>query len=109
MTQARLDVQKNGKPMDILHPKRVVVDNFESLPTSQVAIRSTPKEDLYVLLAAWDDQVATFLIFVNPLVIWLWIGGIVFLMGTMIAVWPEGQPVRVTASQRVPGAAPSEA
>ena len=109
VTQARLDVRKGGKPLDVVHPKRVVVDNFESLPTSQVAIRSTPKEDLYVLLAAWDDQVATFLIFVNPLVIWLWIGGIVFLLGTMIAVWPERQPVRALAPEPAPGSAPSEA
>jgi cytochrome c-type biogenesis protein CcmF len=109
VTQARLDVQKGGKPWDILHPKRVVVDNFESQPTSQVAIRSSPKEDLYVLLAAWDDQVATFLIFVNPLVIWLWVGGSIFVMGTMIAVWPEGHPVRVAVPQRAPGVAPSEA
>ena len=109
VTQARLDVQKGGKPWDILHPKRVVVDNFESQPTSQVAIRSSPKEDLYVLLAAWDDQVATFLIFVNPLVIWLWVGGSIFVMGAMIAVWPEGHPIRVAVPQRAPGVAPSEA
>ncbi len=109
VTQARLDVAKDGKPLDVVHPKRVVVDNFESQPTSQVAIRTTAKEDLYVLLAAWDDQVATFLIFVNPLVIWLWIGGGVFLLGTMIAVWPERELVRAVASQPAPGSVPSEA
>ena len=101
VTEATLVVEKNGKPWDVIHPRRVVYDGQENLPVSQIAIRSTPKEDLYVLLAAWDDEVATFLMFVNPLIMWMWVGGVVFLIGTFVAVWPERSPARAPAAAPV--------
>lgn len=106
--EAELDIFKGGKKIGVAHPRRQTIDNQESQPTSRIAIRSTPKEDLYVLLAAWDDKVATFTIFVNPLVMWLWIGGGVFLLGTVIAVWPERQVARAAAREPA-GAAVSKA
>ena len=109
VSEARLDVSRDGKPVAVSRPKRVVYDNFESQPTSKIAIRSTFKEDLYVLLAAWDDQVATFVIFVNPMVMWLWIGGGVFLFGTLVAAWPQAQPARAPAVRHVGGMVPSGA
>lgn len=108
ITEATLVVEKDGKFWDVIHPRRVFYDGQESQPVSQIAIRSGPKEDLYVLLAAWDDDIATFLIFVNPLVLWMWVGGVVFLIGTVIAVWPQSQPVRVKATVPVPGGLPSK-
>ncbi|MSQ25648.1 MAG: heme lyase CcmF/NrfE family subunit [Dehalococcoidia bacterium] len=89
VTEAMLAVQHDGKALTTARPKRVIVNNFESQPTSQIAIHSNLQEDLYVLLATFDENVATFTIFVNPMVIWLWIGGGVFLFGTLVAVWPE--------------------
>ena len=106
--EAELDIFKNGKKIGVARPKRQTIDNQESQPTSRISIRSTPKEDLYVLLAAWDDTVATFTIFVNPLVMWLWIGGGVFLFGTVIAIWPDRQPARALATSTA-GAALSKA
>ena len=88
VTEATLTVFKDGEFWDEVHPRRVVYDGQESQPTTQIAIRTTMKEDLYVLLAAWDSQAATFLMFVNPLVMWLWVGGVVFLIGTAVALWP---------------------
>jgi cytochrome c-type biogenesis protein CcmF len=39
-------------------------------------------------------------IYLNPLVNWLWFGGIIFILGTLVAAWPEKDPeneaVRVT-------------
>ena len=37
-------------------------------------------------------QGATFKIYHNPLVNWLWIGGIVLLFGTLVAAWPDREP-----------------
>ena len=107
VTEAVLAVQHDGKPLGSVLPKRVVVDNFESLPTSRIAIRSNLREDLYVLLATFDENVATFTIFVNPMVIWLWIGGGVFLFGALVAMWPEGQPQRALAPAPVRNAVPA--
>jgi cytochrome c-type biogenesis protein CcmF len=42
-----------------------------------------------VVLAGLDaDGLAAFQVLINPLVIWLWIGGVVLLAGTLIAAWP---------------------
>ncbi len=46
----------------------------------------------YVLLVDWQpisDQSATFKVYHNPLVNWLWLGGLVFILGTLIAAWPD--------------------
>ena len=57
------------------------------------AVSRPLKEDLYIILAGWDaDGTATFKVLVNPLVIWMWIGGVVLLIGGIIAFWPETRP-----------------
>ena len=58
-------------------------------PATEVAFRSTLKEDLYVILGnLGDNETATFQVYVNPLVAWLWIGGIVLALGTLVCVLP---------------------
>jgi len=57
---------------------------------TDVAIRSTLREDLYVALGAFDPatKAATFQVYVNPLVAWLWIGGVVLVVGTGLSIYP---------------------
>ncbi|MCL4464564.1 MAG: heme lyase CcmF/NrfE family subunit [Chloroflexi bacterium] len=102
---ASVDVVKDGKVVDTLSPAKLFHPNYEN-PVSEVAIRTTPQEDLYVILAGWADDYssATFKAYVNPLIVWLWIGGVVLLLGTAIAVWPDRREVRqsVSARQTVP-------
>jgi cytochrome c-type biogenesis protein CcmF len=52
-------------------------------------VYSTPGMDFYVLLVGWDDNgtSATFKIYVNPLINWVWMGGMVMILGTLIAAW----------------------
>jgi cytochrome c-type biogenesis protein CcmF len=68
--------------------------------------RSTMRDDIYVLLVNWEPASATgatFKVYVNPLVNWLWLGSLLFLAGIIIAAWPEQdpQPVTVRASSHV--------
>ncbi len=68
---------------------------------TEVAIRSTLLEDLYVILIGWDeDDTAAFKVLVNPLVNWIWIGGGVLLLGGLIALWPERQELPAPASDK---------
>ncbi len=60
-----------------------------SQPVAEIAIRSTWREDLYIVPTMLsEDGETTFRVFVNPLVMWIWIGGGVFILGTVIALWP---------------------
>jgi cytochrome c-type biogenesis protein CcmF len=59
-------------------------------PTTEVAIRTSLREDLYLALAGVnEDGSVTFKVFVNPLVQWIWIGGGIFALGTFIVMWPD--------------------
>jgi cytochrome c-type biogenesis protein CcmF len=45
-----------------------------------------------------DDASATFRVIVNPLVTWMWIGGLIALAGALIAIWPARRGRRVPAA-----------
>ncbi|MGQ0609059.1 MAG: heme lyase CcmF/NrfE family subunit [Chloroflexota bacterium] len=86
-------------------------------PNSQAAIatpavRTSLAEDLYVTLLASDQEsgTVTLHLFVNPLVVWIWIGGAVVGFGAMFAIWPErrGRPVTVERALRAPATASVE-
>jgi cytochrome c-type biogenesis protein CcmF len=72
-------------------------------------VRSTLEEDFYVLLVGWEpigQDGATFKIFHNPLVNFVWWGGAVFILGTLVAAWPDREPEparrRVAHAQALP-------
>jgi len=55
-------------------------------------VYSTLEGDLYVLLIDWKpvgQQQATFKVYLNPLINWIWIGGFLFILGTLVATWPD--------------------
>ena len=83
----------SGRKLATMTPAKTFHENYDQGVT-EVAIRSTLKEDLYVILAGWEGDVAAFNVFVNPLVNWMWIGGGVLLLGTVIAVWPDPRDKR---------------
>ena len=93
---ATLLLEQDGKKLGYLRPEKNFYHNLDRLteeppmPNSEVAIRSTLKEDLYVIFAALnDDNSAAIKVLINPLVIWLWIGGFIMGIGTIIAMWPD--------------------
>jgi cytochrome c-type biogenesis protein CcmF len=91
MTTAYLAVYAGGKEIDGLYPARWAYRRHEQEPTTEVAIRRTPAEDLYAVLGGFDlaDQSATLQLVVNPLVNWIWVGFGVLAIGTGIALLPE--------------------
>ena len=46
---------------------------------------------------------AVFRFTINPLVWWVWFGGVVLVLGGLIVLWPGGGPVAVRGSARVQG------
>jgi cytochrome c-type biogenesis protein CcmF len=87
--QAVLDVYRNGRKVATVQPERNLHSNVSGAVT-EVALRSNLKEDLYVVLASLEaDGLAAFQVLVNRMVVWLWIGGAVLIVGTLIAAWPS--------------------
>jgi cytochrome c-type biogenesis protein CcmF len=104
--RAVLDVYENGEYLGQLAPR---IDYYYDSQQNMTipGQRSTLRDDLYVLLVDWEPTSAagaTFKIFVNPLVNWLWLGSFLFLAGVVIAAWPEKESERVPvpARARVP-------
>ena len=75
----------------------------EQQPIAQVGIRSTPWEDLYMILGGVDPDgsAATLKILVNPMVMWIWIGGIIITFGALITMIP-GRPAKTVAETSAP-------
>ena len=82
---------ENGKQLGSVMPQRNLYDKTPDMPTSEVGLRMTPTEDVYVVLNGWSDQgeSATFTIYINPLTMWMWVGGIVIVLGVLLAIWPH--------------------
>lgn len=94
VARAVVDVSKGDQPLGELHPRR---DYYyqQQQPMTIPGVRSTMEDDLYVLLVDWQPisaDGATFKIYHNPLVNWLWLGGLVFIVGTLVAAWPDKDP-----------------
>jgi cytochrome c-type biogenesis protein CcmF len=109
---ASVEVKKDGKPAGLMAPEKRSYRQREEV-TSEVGIRRVWNEDLYLILAGVDNAdgflagqnpnpVATFKVLVNPLVPWIWLGGFIMAMGTLVALWPAAEPVRATAKARQP-------
>lgn len=100
---AVVDVYVNGQKIDTLYPEKRFYKR-QNQPTTEVAIRPTLREDLYVVLGSYDapSQLATFQVFVNPLLSWIWIGGLVLVLGTCITIAPNPAERCALALARVP-------
>jgi cytochrome c-type biogenesis protein CcmF len=104
---ATVEVKKNGQPLGLMTPERRAYKQREEV-TSEVGIRRAWNEDLYLILAGVDradefmrganpQPVVTFKVLVNPLVPWIWLGGFIMALGTLVALWPAAEGVRATA------------
>lgn len=89
-----LDLFKDGTIVRRLQPEKRFYKASEQ-PTSEVSIYSTLLEDLYIVFASASDDKskAVIQVYLNPLVSWVWIGGLVIIFGTLILLMPE-RPIR---------------
>ena len=60
-------------------------------PHSELDIYSTIQKDIYSIFSAYDAQknIGYFKIMINPLVNWVWIGGVLMVIGSLFAFWPS--------------------
>ncbi len=95
---ALMSVERNGKSIGFMSTERRFYPS-QGMTTTEVGIRSTPFEDLYLILGDVKDfegvvandpgaQQIVAEVQVNPLVGWIWYGGLILTIGSLIALWP---------------------
>jgi cytochrome c-type biogenesis protein CcmF len=110
VARAVVSVYRDGRRVAEIYPRRDYYYASQQ-PMTIPGVRSTLEDDFYVLLVGWEpisQEGATFKVYHNPLVNFVWLGGLVFVLGTLIAAWPtrESGPARRRAPPR---AAPARA
>jgi cytochrome c-type biogenesis protein CcmF len=87
--EADATLSKGGQVIRQMQPRR---DFFviQEQPVTVPAVYTTAGTDVYILLLGWGDdgQSATFKIYINSLINWVWVGGLFMMLGTTIAAWP---------------------
>ncbi len=96
---ARMAVSNAGHDQGELRAAKVI-HLASQQPISLVGIRSTPRDDLYVMLTGAAGGKAWLQVMLNPLVLWIWVGAGIVTFGTLVAVLPELRRRRPAALTR---------
>jgi cytochrome c-type biogenesis protein CcmF len=105
MVTSTMTVLRDGQELTKMYPARWAYRKHEDNPTTEVAIRHSFADDLYIAMPTYNaaEQIANVRVTVNPLVNWLWFGFAVIAIGTGIALLPEA--AFAFAVSRVPAGA----
>jgi cytochrome c-type biogenesis protein CcmF len=104
VTAASVRVSRDGRDLGIMTSEKrqhFTVENGQEVasfePSTEVAIRSDLREDLYIVFAGAVDgtEEAVYRFTINPLVWWVWYGGVLLAIGGLITMWP-GEPPGTT-------------
>jgi cytochrome c-type biogenesis protein CcmF len=109
--RAVVSVYRGGQLVSELHPRRDYYYAAQQ-PMTIPGVRSSLQDDFYVILVGWEQiasQGATFKIYLNPLINFVWMGGFVFIFGTLVAAWPDPEPEPMRRRARVSQSALAEA
>ena len=89
-----------GEEVTKLYPAKWYFRKHEDQPTTEVAIRRSFAEDIYLVMAGYEmqEQTASLEFHINPLVNWIWVGFGVMAIGTLVALLPEAAFSLGTAS-----------
>jgi cytochrome c-type biogenesis protein CcmF len=97
--EAQVAVARGENQIGVMRPQRNL-HLAQGQWQSEVAIRTNPIEDLYVVVTGFDtDESAVIRSFVNPLTWWIWVGAAVML-GGMLIIMSGRAPVTVTSPKR---------
>ncbi len=95
VARAVVSVYRGGRYLGELYPRRDFY-YLSQQPMTIPGVHSSIQDDFYVLLVGWESiaqEGATFKVYRNPLVNFVWMGGFVFILGTLVAAWPDKDPV----------------
>ena len=97
--EGAFQVSQNGRALGRLSPTLKFFPTQDA-PIGRAVFRSTLKEDLYLILSGFSDvgrNQATLKVLIRPLVMWIWLGGLVIALGTLMTILPLGRAARTEA------------
>ncbi|HEV8249776.1 MAG TPA: cytochrome c-type biogenesis CcmF C-terminal domain-containing protein [Gaiellaceae bacterium] len=109
--RAVLAVSRGGRDLGTVRAGKNLYP-VEQQASNEVAIRSDPLtgEDLFVIADEIDaDGTVYFKVFVKPLVNLVWLAGLVFIVGAVVAMWPDSREARRLATRTARPPAPARA
>jgi cytochrome c-type biogenesis protein CcmF len=91
MITGHTTVFRDGNELAKMYPAKWFFRKHEDQPTTEVAIRRSVSDDIYLVMPAFnlEEQSASMEIVINPLVNWLWVGFGIMALGTGIALLPD--------------------
>lgn len=91
VVQARLQVKSGRSQFELAPAKWAYRGHEDEPPRTIVATHNGLFEDLYVILNGVDgaESVAGLKLIINPLVLWVWLGFVLLMLGTAIAFLPD--------------------
>ena len=100
---ALLDVYKGTKKITQLAPEHRFYHASQT-PSTIVALHSTALSDLYVIFQGRnpDTNKPNIKVFLNPLIVWIWIGVLIVIAGTLFALVPSAMARRKESIATVP-------
>jgi len=100
--KAIIDVTKDGEPVTTLYPENRMFTATQQ-PQHVPSVHSLLRGDLYVVFEGKNPETGRPIIkaHLNPLVPWLWLGVLVMLLGTVLALFPNAPPIRAVAPSTV--------
>src|SRR6266478_3654810 len=99
---AIINVFKGDREITTMYPERRFYKASQQ-PQTLPRIRSTVKEDLYLTYEGLNETTGRPIIkaHLNPLVMWIWVGVLIMIGGTVLALIPNAVPMRVAAPARI--------
>lgn len=103
---------RDGREVGVLNPALKYFPTQQS-PIGRAVMRISLTEDLYVILSGFSNvaqRQATLKVLLRPMVVWIWLGGGVLTLGTLLTVWAlparagAGVPAAAVADGRVEAA-----
>ena len=86
ITRAVIDVSRSGKPVGVLTPERRIYTGFPQ-PFAEVSTIPSLGDELYATLVnSTDKKAASLKISVNPLINWIWIGGVLMCLAPFLSL-----------------------
>lgn len=89
---ADLKVVRNGAELGLLQPRLNTYFRMGSV-IGTPAVKTSFDEDLYITLVKLEDEgrIIGIKVIIEPLIFWLWFGGGIMGLGTLVSAWPSAK------------------